>query len=85
MKTLTNKQRGQIRRLGTGDVVAWRRARDHGERVTLASLRSRGILERRAWRGKEGDPNAAYEYRLVNRIRAAVGRRRAAAARELLP
>ncbi len=35
-----------------------------GERVTLASLYRRGALERRAWRGKEGEANAAYEYRI---------------------
>ena len=40
----------------------WARARRPGERVTLASLYRRGLLERRAWRGVEGHADAAYEY-----------------------
>jgi len=45
------------------DPGSWYRARDQGERVTLASLWRQGLLNRRAWRGAEGDANAAYEYR----------------------
>lgn len=41
----------------------WYRASSSGERVTLASLYRKGILQRRARRGAEGDANAAYEYR----------------------
>jgi hypothetical protein len=40
----------------------WYRATTSGERVTLASLHSHGLLVRRARRGHEGDANAAYEY-----------------------
>jgi hypothetical protein len=40
----------------------WYRAATSGERVTLASLHSHGLLVRRARRGIEGDANAAYEY-----------------------
>jgi hypothetical protein len=40
----------------------WFRARRNGERVTLASLWTRGLLDRRAWRGVEGDADAAHEY-----------------------
>jgi hypothetical protein len=40
----------------------WARARRPGERVTLASLYRLGLLERRAWRGVEGDAGAAHEY-----------------------
>lgn len=40
----------------------WYRAAHPGQRVTLASLYYRGILDRRARRGKSGAPNAAYEY-----------------------
>lgn len=40
----------------------WYRARSNGERVTLASLWRSGALERRARRGKEGEPDAAHEY-----------------------
>jgi len=42
---------------------AWYRARGHGDRVVLANLYRKGVLERRAWRGAEGDPDAAHEYR----------------------
>ncbi len=41
----------------------WYRAATNGERVTLASLYRAGVLERRAWRGKEGEADAAHEYR----------------------
>lgn len=40
----------------------WYRARTSGERVTLASLWRAGALDRRPHRGREGEPNAAYEY-----------------------
>jgi len=42
----------------------WYRAASSGERVTLASLYRAGVLTRRAWRGNEGEADAAYEYRL---------------------
>ena len=41
----------------------WYRAQGSGERVTLASLYRKGRLTRRAWRGREGEPDAAHEYR----------------------
>jgi hypothetical protein len=41
----------------------WHRARTSGERVTLASLESKGLLERRAWRGDGVNRNSAFEYR----------------------
>ena len=47
----------------------WARARGSGERVTLASLYRRGLLDRRAWRGNDGDADAAYEYQLSKRMR----------------
>jgi hypothetical protein len=40
----------------------WYRAATSGERVTLASLHSHGLLVRRARRGIEGEADAAYEY-----------------------
>lgn len=43
---------------------AWVRAEGSGERVTLVSLWARGLLVRRAWRGTEGHPDAAHEYRI---------------------
>lgn len=43
---------------------AWYRAQTSGERVTLASLYTRGLLTRQARRGVEGEANSAYEYRL---------------------
>lgn len=44
-------------------IFYWYRARSNGERVTLASLFRKRILTRRAWRGEEGSPDAAHEYR----------------------
>lgn len=41
----------------------WFRSRRNGERVVLANLHRRGVLERRAWRGTEGEADAAHEYR----------------------
>lgn len=43
----------------------WYRADASGQRVTLASLYRAGALKRRAWRGNEGEADAAYEYRLT--------------------
>ena len=43
---------------------SWYRAEGNGERVTLASLYKIGLLSRRAWRGREGEPDAANEYQL---------------------
>ena len=43
----------------------WYRAASSGERVTLASLYRAGVLARRAWRGNDGEADAAYEYRLA--------------------
>jgi hypothetical protein len=47
---------------------AWYRAHSNGERVTLASLYRAKVLQRRAWRGVEGDADAAHEYRLTDRF-----------------
>jgi hypothetical protein len=44
----------------------WYRAATSGERVTLASLYRAGALTRRAWRGNEGEADAAHEYRLAS-------------------
>lgn len=44
----------------------WYRAASSGQRVTLASLYRAGALKRRAWRGNEGEADAAYEYRLTD-------------------
>ena len=43
----------------------WYRAARSGERVTLASLYRAGVLRRRAWRGNEGEADAAHEYKLT--------------------
>lgn len=40
----------------------WYRAERAGERVTLASLYRNRLLDRRAWRGEEGERDAAHEY-----------------------
>jgi hypothetical protein len=44
-----------------------------GEAVTLASLYRAGVLERRAWRGREGEADAAHEYRLARATCEATG------------
>lgn len=51
----------------------WYRAQSSGQRVTLASLWRQGILERRAWRGTEGDADAAHEYRISADVRHRLG------------
>lgn len=43
--------------------LLWFRAERAGQRVTLASLYRQRLLERRARRGREGEADAAYEYR----------------------
>ena len=50
------------------------RAADNGERVTLASLHRHGLLDRVAWRGIEGERDAAYEYTPHAKVRAEVQR-----------
>jgi len=54
----------------------WARARRHGERASLAALYARGFIVRRAWRGNEGEADAAYEYRLTEGLEAALLKRR---------
>lgn len=51
------------------------RAAGNGERVTLASLYRAGVLARRCWRGKEGEADAAYEYRPSNDLLHQLGAR----------
>lgn len=67
MSKTPNLTRLQIHALMRGIAAAekdtWIRALSSGDRVTLASLHTRGLLERRAWRGAEGEANAAHEYR----------------------
>lgn len=62
---MTARQRAVLAAVIRAELGAtgWYRAADHGERVTLASLFRHGFLERSAWRGREGDADAAYEYR----------------------
>lgn len=56
----------------------WFRARRGGERASLAALHARGLVIRRAWRGEEGHPDAAYEYRAADVILEALDRRQPA-------
>jgi hypothetical protein len=51
----------------------WYRAAGSGQRVTLASLWRKDLLERRAHRGNAGEADAAYEYRLSPMVRAELG------------
>lgn len=48
----------------TRDRTSWFRAKHPGQRVTLASLSRAGVLVRRAWRGIEGEADAAHEYQV---------------------
>lgn len=50
----------------------WLRASGSGDRVTLASLHTRGLFTRRARRGVEGHPSAAYEYQATPKLVTAV-------------
>lgn len=62
---MTDNQRAMLRAVRAA-APGWYRAQRSGERVTLANLwRHHGLLERRAWRGKAGETNAAYEYRIA--------------------
>jgi hypothetical protein len=46
----------------------WYRAASNGERVTLASLYWQGLAQRQAWRGAEGEADAAHEYKASERV-----------------
>lgn len=60
---LTDRQRSVLAAVWRAHAAGtWYRAADSGERVTLASLHRNGLLARRAWRGIEGESNAAHEY-----------------------
>lgn len=50
----------------------WYRADGSGERVTLASLYRYGLLARQAWRGVEGQADAAHEYKASERVLSAL-------------
>lgn len=65
MSSLTESQRRTLRRVRVvHDRGEWARAVSAGERVTLASLEARGLLERRPWRGDGVSRDSAFEYRL---------------------
>lgn len=62
---MTQRQQETFRRVLRSTLGGtWYRASGSGERVTLASLFRAGALSRRAWRGNEGAPDAAHEYRV---------------------
>jgi hypothetical protein len=66
---LSARQREVLRSVLRATIAeTWYRAQGSGERVTLASLFRAGILIRRAWRGAEGEPDAAHEYRVADTI-----------------
>lgn len=71
---LTDLQKESLKRLGALPDDGWHRATYAGERVTLASLHTRGLAKRQAWR-KSTAP--AYEYRLSDALQAAVDIHRA--------
>lgn len=61
----------------------WYRAQGQGERVTLAALYRKGLLERRAWRGTEGAADAAHEYMVAVVVQEELQRRSVLAATAL--
>jgi hypothetical protein len=72
---VTNLQREVTRKV----IESWRRLKHYraarnGERVTLASLYRTGVLVRRCWRGRDGEADAAYEYRPSNDLLVELGR-----------
>ncbi len=71
---LTERQRSVFVKVCKADLQGKRyRAEDSGERVTLASLyRGHALLVRWAWRGEEGERDAAYEYALHPKVREAL-------------
>jgi hypothetical protein len=70
MSRLSDLQHASLSRcLRAAENGLWYRAAGSGERVTLASLWRHGYVERRAWRGVEGEPDAAHEYRASRRYR----------------
>lgn len=69
MSKLTDKQLTSLTRaILAAKNERWIRAVDHGERVTLASLHTRGLVRRNAWRGSEGERDAAYEYQATEQV-----------------
>lgn len=64
---LTKLQREVLAHVSVATVRGqWYRAASSGQRVTLASLFYKRILQRRAWRGLEGEADAAHEYKLTD-------------------
>lgn len=59
--------RPELLELWHAEPGGWIRSLDHGQRVTLASLHYRGLLERRAW-DKAGTTSPAHEYRLCDEL-----------------
>jgi hypothetical protein len=66
-RPITSRQREVALAVGRAN-PNWYRAAHPGQRVTLANLFRAGVLARRAWRGVDGDANAAYEYRLTEHV-----------------
>lgn len=73
-KTLTPAQREQIMRAAQLPETIYIRARNNGERVTLASLYYRNIFVRRVHSGA-GTTSPAHEYQLHPTMREALRKR----------
>lgn len=66
---LSDLQRQTLARcIRARETGTWYRAAGNGERVTLASLYRRGFCMRRCHRGREGEPDAAHEYRPTSEV-----------------
>jgi hypothetical protein len=71
--SLSKDQRVVLAKVCRSDLRGTRyRAETSGERVTLASLYRTRLLERWAWRGVEGERDAAYEYAPHPKVRQAL-------------
>lgn len=76
---LTAAQRRLLVHLHRQPADTWYRAAHHGERVTLASLHTRGLADRQPWRGDGISRDSAFEYRLTAGMRDAIDKKLAAA------
>ena len=75
-RPLTDSMKASLRYVAIHAGTGWVRSRTAGERVTLAALENRGLLERRPWRGDGISRDSAFEYRVAPAILAELRRRR---------
>jgi len=82
--TLTDLERAALgRAFAATRQQRWYRSSIQDERVTLAALYRKGLLERRAWRGFEGAADAAHEYMVAVAVQQELQRKSVLAATTL--